>query len=244
MINQIRTVDQEHWIFLEPSAFPINQGLPTTLPAPLDPRSGGARLVYAPHLYPPTLSQYSNSGSYTGLNVIPVDLLTTTWLASNTATAALWNAPLALGEWGAIYVSAPGNGTYVDQVVAAMDNIGASWFWWSNDQGPSGPYAGGGVFTALAPHLSRPYVQAVAGTPVQLYFDAAQRSLNASFINKTGVTGTTDMFLSPTVYSNGYTITSTDAAGSWSSSYDPVRHVLSITANPAANTHTYTVTAL
>ncbi|WP_432720782.1 cellulase family glycosylhydrolase [Jeongeupia wiesaeckerbachi] len=242
VINQIRSVDADRWIFVEPSAFPINQGLPTTLPKPSDPRVGGPRIVYAPHLYPPTLETYSATGSYTGLNVIPINLLLTTWTTLNTTTAALWNAPLAIGEFGAINYTAPGNTGYVDKIVGMADDIGASWFWWSNDHGATGPYQGNGVFNGLAPYLSRPYVQAVAGTPQRLDFDPASGRLLAQFANKAGVTGTTDFFLSPTVYPNGYTVTTTDPAGTWSASYDTARHVLSITADPASVNHSYTIT--
>lgn len=59
VIHEIRSVDQNHWIFFEPQAFGVNQGLGSTLPKLQDPR-----LVYAPHLYPILLE---TSQSYKGL---------------------------------------------------------------------------------------------------------------------------------------------------------------------------------
>ncbi len=243
VINKIREVDTTHWIFVEPSSFPVTQGLPTTLPKPNDPRNGEPRIVYAPHLYPPTLTLDNGKASYTKLNIPAVNILLKTWTASSVMLTRLWKAPLAIGELGAIDYTSEGNLNYVDKLTALTDNIGASWFWWSNDKGNTSPYQGNNVFNALAEHLSYPYVQAVAGTPEVMHFDPAKKQLTVKFANKAGVTGTTDLFLSPYVFTKGYTLTTTDAKGTWNASYNPVNHVLSITADPMVGDHTYTVTA-
>jgi endoglycosylceramidase len=242
-INKIREVDNNHWIFVEPSAFPISEGLPTTLPKPKDPRNGEPHIVYAPHLYPPTLTLDNSKASYTGLNIPVVNLVLKAWTTSTAAVSHIWKAPVAIGELGAIDYTSKGNLNYADKIMDLTDQIGANWLWWSNDKGSTSPYQGDGKFNALAAHLSYPYAQAVAGTPEILHYDRAKKQLTVKFANKTGVTGTTDLFLSPYFYTNGYTITTTDAEGTWSSSYNANNHVLSITSNPTSNDHTYTVTA-
>lgn len=241
VINKIRQVDNDHWIFVEPSSFPVTQGLPTSLPKPHDPRKGEPRIVYAPHLYPPTLTMDVSNASYTGLNIPAVNLMLATWTASNVTVAAWWKAPLAIGELGGIDYRGKGNLKYVDKLTELTDQIGASWLWWSNDKGSTSPYQGDGVFNQLAAHLSYPYAQAIAGTPELLKYDRVKKQLTVKFANKIGVTGTTDLFLSPYVFTCGYTLTSSDPDGSWSASYNATNHVLSITADPNSNNHTYTV---
>lgn len=242
-INEIRQVDNDHWIFVEPSAFPVTEGLPTTLPKPHDPRNGEPRIVYSPHLYPPTLTLDNTQSSYTGINIPIVNLMLKTWSASTTATATLWKAPIAIGELGAIDYTSKGNLNYVDKLTELTDQIGASWLWWSNDKGNTSPYQGNGVFNELAAHLSYPYAQAIAGTPEVIRYDRTKKQLIVKFANKPGVTGTTDLFLSPYVFTHGYTLTTTDANGSWSANYNASNHVLYIRADPASNVHTYIVTA-
>ncbi len=242
-INKIRKVDNDHWILVEPSSFPVTQGLPTTLPKPHDPRNGEPRIAYAPHLYPPTLTLDNGNASYSGLNIPIVNLMLSTWTVSNVAVAAMWKAPLVIGEIGAIDHAGKGNLNYVDKITELTESIGASWLWWSNDRGKTSPYQGDGVFNALAPHMSYPYAQAIAGTPEVLHYNRAKKRLMVQFANKTGVTGTTDLFLSPYFFTNGYILTTTDAAGTWSANYNAANHVLSITADPVSKKHTYTVTA-
>ncbi len=243
VINKIRQVDNDHWILVEPSSFPVTQGLPTTLPKPKDPRRGEPRIAYSPHLYPPTLTLDNTKASYTGLNIPVVNLMLKTWAASNVAISILWKSPIVIGELGAVDYTAKGNLDFVDKLTELTDNIGASWLWWSNDKGNTSPYQGDDVFNALAAHLSYPYAQAIAGAPEVLRYDRAKKQLTVKFANKAGVTGTTDLFLSPYVFTNGYTLTTTDAAGNWSANYNANNHVLAITADPTKNDHTYTVTA-
>lgn len=242
-INKIREVDNDHWILVEPSSFPVTQGLPTTLPKPKDPRKGEPRIAYAPHLYPPTLDLDMGKSSYTGLNISAVNLMLSSWTVSNVTVAEVWHAPLVIGESGGIDYTSNGNLNYVDKLMNLTDDIGANWLWWSNDKGNTSPYQGNGVFNALAAHLSYPYVQAVAGTPELMHYDPQKKQLTVTFANKPGVTGTTDLFLSPYVFTKGYILSTTDSEGTWRSYYNIVNHVLSITANSDNNEHTYTVTA-
>ncbi len=242
-INEIRQVDNDHWILVEPSSFPVTQGLPTTLPKPHDPRKGEPRIAYAPHLYPPTLDLDDGESSYTGANIGMVNMMLDSWTLSNVTVANVWKAPLVIGELGGVDYTQPGNLTFVDKLTDLTDRIGASWLWWSNDIGNTSPYKGGGAFNDLAQHLSYPYAQAIAGTPELLHYDPAKKQLAVKFVNKAGVTGTTDLFLSPYVFKSGYSISTTDKNGSWSAQYNVSNHVLSITADPGSNEHTYTVTA-
>lgn len=237
VIQQIRAVDSDHWLFIEPSAFPVNQGLPTDLPAPQDPRAGSPHIVYAPHLYPATV----DSAPYTGLNAVLTDIFVVTWTLSNTGTAAAWNTPLLIGEFG-LNATQAGALAYVDKITEVAEDVGANWCWWSNDSGGWGPYSSQGGFAPLADHLARPYARAIAGVPEQLRYNSATGTLTVRFARAAGVTGTTDVFLSPAVYANGYSLTTTDPTGSYTTAFDSVRNILSITADPESPDHTYIIT--
>ncbi|OQX33177.1 MAG: hypothetical protein B0D91_14995 [Oceanospirillales bacterium LUC14_002_19_P2] len=65
VINRIRTVDQDTWLFIEPQALGINFGVASTLGVIDDPREGEERLVYAPHFYPPFLHE---GGAYSDVD--------------------------------------------------------------------------------------------------------------------------------------------------------------------------------
>lgn len=150
-IDAIRDVDDAHWIFVEPQAFGVNQGLPSALPPLTDPRPGEARIGYAPHLYPVLLD---SGQSYTGVTRALTLATVRQWFAGNADTARRLGAPLIVGEFG-LDATKPGALDYVDDVLAEAGEVGASWWYWSNDPGGWGPYAPDGGWAPLADHLAR-----------------------------------------------------------------------------------------
>ncbi|MEV0697857.1 cellulase family glycosylhydrolase [Saccharopolyspora sp. NPDC050389] len=130
-IDAIREVDDTHWIFVEPQALGVNQGLPSALPPLTDPREGEARIGYAPHLYPLLLD---SGQTYTGLTRTLTLATIKQWFATNTNTAQRLGAPLIIGEFG-LDATKPGALDYVDDVRAEADKAGAGWWYWSNDPG-------------------------------------------------------------------------------------------------------------
>ncbi|PFG96728.1 endoglycosylceramidase [Saccharopolyspora erythraea NRRL 2338] len=150
LITEIRTVDQQHWIFVEPQALGVNQGLPSALPALHDPRTGAPRIAYAPHFYPTLLGA---GQTYTGATKALVRNTMRWWFDANAATARRLGAPMVVGEFG-LDATKPGALEFVDDVLTEASRRGAGWWYWSNDPGGWGPYAPGGGWAPLADHLA------------------------------------------------------------------------------------------
>ena len=240
VIDSIRQVDPDGWIFLEPRyAAPAN-GSPSYLPKLDDPRAGPPRLASAPHLYS---SAASIQNQYT-----TDDMTVPSWEAARTAEQAAWPAPLLMGEWGTAF-SMQGATQYADDILAMADRMRASWAYWSYDPGAAGSW---GLFdpTTLAdnPAVSiviRPYPRRVAGYPESWSFDTASGQFDLVFASRAGVTGATDLFIPASIqYPNGWTASLVgEASSAWTSAWSAATSVLSITTDPATAEHNVRVTA-
>ncbi|MER7083686.1 endoglycosylceramidase [Saccharopolyspora kobensis] len=150
-IDAIREVDPDHWIFVEPQAFGVNQALiASSLPELTDPRPGRPRLAYAPHLYPLLLD---SGQAYTGVTRAITQETMRKWFADNTATARRLGMPMVIGEFG-LDATREGSLDYVDDVLAMAEQAGVGWWYWSNDPGGWGPYNPDGSWAPLADHLA------------------------------------------------------------------------------------------
>jgi len=156
-------------VFLEPSAFPTNQGIPTSL-KPL----AGSPWVYAPHFYDPLLL---TTGSYFGKAY-------TDWaLGIMKAQAASFAVPLFLGEFGVPRTAPQALEAMRDQCDTLDATLAAGWTYW--DYNPDlntnnlievddqSLLDGDQEHPALSA-LIRPYPRAVAGDPISLSFDLAK----------------------------------------------------------------------
>jgi aryl-phospho-beta-D-glucosidase BglC (GH1 family) len=136
-IDVVRAIDDDLWVFVEPQAFGVNQGLPSGLTTLTDPRDGDPRIAYAPHLYPLPLDL---GGGYAD-NQAWVDRSIELWADRTRATSARLATPLWLGEFG-LDGTKPGAPDYVRTVVATLQSIGASGFaYWDNSPGPRSPWS-------------------------------------------------------------------------------------------------------
>lgn len=239
VINTIRTVDQQHWIFYEPQAFGVNQGLYSTLPKLQDPRQGKAQLVYTPHLYPILLE---TNAPYTGITKALVRNTIHTWCNNRMQESKNYNAPIVLGEYG-LDVTKDGRLDYVDDVLDMIDSIGSGFAYWSNDYGSWGPYDEHGNFNALAERLARPYPRAIAGSPIDWNYDKNTKVLTVKWSGNPNVSGPTELFLSPKYYPNGWDIKANDPNDiDWSTKWDAERHILKIYTNTNHTNHDFSIT--
>jgi endoglycosylceramidase len=233
-----RAGDTKAWIMLEPNAGSVNWGFPSGLRKIHDPRSGGQRLVYAPHLYPFDMDLGS---SYAGAKG-NVDAAISAWEKHAKATAARLGAPLFLGEFGED-LSQSQNPDYLRKMIATTGRMGVGFAWWSNDKGTWGPELADGTETALLPILAQPYPRAIAGTPTGIAYREEPKTLTFSYRQAKGVTAPTTVYLPPALFPNGAAVGSAlDPAGSYSSTFDAATGVLSITADPTLAAHQFTLT--
>ncbi|MEV0667001.1 cellulase family glycosylhydrolase [Actinomadura luteofluorescens] len=231
IVNAIRKVDGDNWVFVEPQALGPNEGAETSLGAVRDPRPGGPRIVFAPHFYPGGVDL---GGSYDGVAKMLVQAQFTLWKRNMPAAARRLNAPMWLGEVGGMGQDAPGAADFTGDWLSMADELGIGWAYWSNDPGSSGVTDGKGKPTLFAKLLARPYPRAVAGTLTSVTH--ASGTLTVAWRNKPGVAGPTEIW-----FPSAPKVTSTDRDGTWRTSWDATRHVLSVWADPGTPSHTVTV---
>jgi endoglycosylceramidase len=236
VIASIRTVDPDHWLFVEPEAATTNWGLPCALPRLADPRPGEARIGYAPHLYPEPID---SGGTYTGANVFPTDRTLASWAIQVRRTAQRLDAPVLLGEWG-LDATAPGAHLYVDQIQKLILNqlmIGGAY--WSSDPGSWSPWQPDGKPADISKVLQTAYPRAIAGTPVSIDYEKATLELTVSWTDKPGVTGSTDVYLPASDFPDGAAI---DLNTDYTSTWDPRTRILSVTVPKLVGVHTLSLT--
>src|SRR5262249_21268890 len=90
--DAIRPYDPNALLFLEPNLI-----TDTCKPTSVAPPSRGLSPVYAPHFYHPAVMVYKNYSS-----PFSFQALTNIAYKAMEANAALWNAPLFVGEFGAL----------------------------------------------------------------------------------------------------------------------------------------------
>ncbi|GAB2826764.1 hypothetical protein GCM10022221_26070 [Actinocorallia aurea] len=233
IVEAIREVDPDGWIFVEPESVNANQGAPSSLGAVTDPRPGPPRIVLAPHFYPGGVDL---GGSYEGAAKLLVRAQFALWKRNMPAAARRLNTPMWLGEVGGMGPDAPGAADFTRDWLAMADDLGIGWAYWSNDPGSAGVVDGEGKPTLFAGLLARPYARAIAGTPTGM--SSSDGALTVSWRTKAGVTGPTEIW-----FPSAPDVASTDPAGTWRTSWDADRRVLSVWADPGSAAHTVTVTA-
>lgn len=236
VIDGIREVDTDKWIWVEPRSFGVNQGLPSDLPKIEDPRDGEARIVYFPHLYTPEIDL---AGKYTGDTTF-FDI----WATNRTHEQERLDAPMLIGEFGLSW-GMPGAREWLREALKVSDEIGGGWAYWSfeTDSGPDnwGLISPTGEETPHVNELSRTYARAVAGYPESMQLDPDTNTYRITF-KETGVTAPTEIFVpAARHYPDGFRVTSSDPDGAWTQSWDPDRQIVTVTSDPSQPSHTITV---
>ncbi|OQX33178.1 MAG: hypothetical protein B0D91_15000 [Oceanospirillales bacterium LUC14_002_19_P2] len=109
------------------------------------------------------------------------------------------NMPIVVGEFG-VGASQPGAGDFIDDVTLMADYMGSGWAYWSNDRGGWSPTDGSDNETIVAEHLTRTYPRAIAGQPVDYYFEAKSKEFRLVYDEKPGVTGPTEIYIPASRY--------------------------------------------
>lgn len=235
VVAGIRGVDTEKWIWLEPRSIGVNQGLPSDLPKIDDTRDGEDRIVYYPHLYTPEIDLI---GRYDG-NTTFFDL----WATSRTREIQRFDQPMLIGEFGLSW-QMPGAREWLREALEVADQTGSGWAYWSYEiddgEGSWGLATTTGEETPHVDELVRTYARAIAGQPTSMSFDPDTNHFEVTF-EEAGVEAPTEIFVPDRRYPGGFDVTSSDADGTWSQSWDPDKQVLSVTSDPGEAEHTITV---
>ncbi len=234
MIERIRAVDEDHWIFFEPRFGAAGSGAVQYFPPLVDPRPGEPRIVYAPHLYS---IAYEAASQYR-----PTDRTVARWEAARIEESRAHNYPILLGEFG-MDRTFPGAEQYLDDVLEMADRQQLSWAYWAYSPGTWG-FWDPVTMTEQSniDQLVRVYPQRVAGTPTGWSWDRHAHVFTLTFDTRAGVTGPTEIFVpSERFFPAGFVVTSTDPEGSWTQSFDAERHRLSITTSETVASHAFTV---
>jgi endoglycosylceramidase len=232
-IDAIREVDDRHWIFFEPRFGAAGNGSPSWIPRLDDPRRGAPRIAYGPHLYS-AIAEAANVD-------FPWNQTLAAWEHERTVDVDRQGCPLVIGEFGFTWAmtDAP---RYMTELLDMADRMMAGWAYWAWD--PGGPTSWAFYDRATrtpnpnSKYLGRPYPQRVAGVPTSYRFDHGTRVLELAFTERRGVTGPTELYVGAhRTYPDGWHVESNDPTGSWESSWDPDREVVTITTRATGGEH-------
>ena len=229
MIDRIRQVDAGKWIFYEPRYGAPGDGLPSYMNQLVDPRPGGRRLAYSPHLYS---LQVESSQAYDPAT----DQTIPKWEQRRRQEMGKLDSALVIGEWGTVQTYTNALGHFRD-VANMADRMMAGWAYWTYDPGGFGFINGDGSEREGARELVRVYPQRIAGTPRSFAYDPATRVFRLEFAGNPAVTAPTEIYIpARRFYPNGWDLTVKTDAKSWSKSWDETREVVSVTISPPAGT--------
>jgi len=223
LIHAIRAEDADSWIFFESRYGAPGNGSPCYIPALDDPREGGPRLVYAPHLYSVRLEAnnlYADN-----------DDTVAAWEEERKADAKRLATPILIGEWG-LAAGADGSERFTAEILEMSDRLGMSWAYWSYD--PNGPEGWGpwnretGEDNPNADLLVRGYPRRVPGRDLSFSFDPDTSVLELSYRPEAGVSGPLELALPQRVYGDAWELEVLEGDAAEKGEWDVERRVLSV----------------
>ncbi|MFZ1866448.1 MAG: cellulase family glycosylhydrolase [Polyangiales bacterium] len=203
MIETIRGIDPDGWIFYEPRVAAPANGQPSFIEVLDDPRDGDPRLAYAPHLYS---IQFEFNQEYSP----ETDVVLENWEANRNVETEAQKAPLLLGEWG-FDPTWPGADLFMRQLLDMGDRMMLSWTYWSYDPGGWGIWErndqGEVIERDNADSLIRPYPRRVAGIPRAFSYDPDSRVFELAFDPSPSATLPTEVYVpAARHYPSGWTL--------------------------------------
>jgi endoglycosylceramidase len=208
VINALRSVDQNHYIFYEPQIM-TSSGMKSVLP-PID----SEKLVYAPHFYQPTVHE--------GFPYLGSKFFMKRTLGMRDDEADNANVPWFLGEFG-VEKNSYGGEWYVKNLVELLNADAAGWTYWAYDydtQNEFGIINETGAENMQLQFLVYPYPQKIAGDPIDFNYDFESKRLHLEFYENRSVSGPSELSLSQNrVYPEGFSVWCSDPPGTWSWGY-------------------------
>ncbi|MGW0719163.1 glycoside hydrolase family 5 protein [Streptomyces sp. NPDC002778] len=151
LADAIRSVDQDSWIFFEPTPI-VGEGVPTALGRIDDPKA-----VYAPHFY--------NTAMEAGADYDPAAGWIEAYEAAVTVYPRQYGVPVVVGEWGPLNNGLPRMGRFYRDALVSLGRYTSGWAGYVWCYG--GGYCALDDTGALQPNkdlTAAPYAAAVAGT--------------------------------------------------------------------------------
>jgi len=196
LIDSLRTVDEDSWLFYEPMAMGPNQGFRSGLGPLNDPRKGDPRLVYYPHIYTLDLDL---TGKYIGF-----PLFTSAWAAKRNREVRRHKVPLCVGEFG-LDNTRPSALKYLESVMKVIEKTGSGWAYWDYGKGGSWvPLDKEGKEKPMLDVLVRPYPQRTAGTPKSYGYHRKTGKFWLHYYPNTEAADSTIIFIPERSYPNGW----------------------------------------
>lgn len=231
MVNGLREVDADSYIFFEGRYGAVANGSPSFLPHVDDPRDGASRLVYFPHLY---------SVSFEANEVYAEDDDTLAlWEQEREREVQTLQTPLLVGEWG-LNQSFGGSERFVTEFLAMADQSTSGWAYWSADPGSWGPLlSDGSENLPLLDHLVRAYPKAVPGRLTSMVV-AEDHALTVVFDRDRKVDAPLVIAVPTRHFPDGFTV-QVQTEGDWEERFDAEAQELQIDLPPRGGATTVTV---
>jgi endoglycosylceramidase len=225
MIDAIRAVDPDGWIFYEPRVAAPANGQPSFIEILDDPREGEPRLVYAPHLYS---IQFEFNEEY----MPETDVTLENWEANRTLETQAQEAPLLLGEWG-FDPTWPGADLFMRELLDMGDRMMLNWTYWSYDPGGWGIWErddeGDVIERPNADALIRPYPRRVAGIPRSFGYDPDTQAFELVFDPSPSAVVPTELYIpAARHYPNGWALEGCDESEGCSFTWDADAEIVRI----------------
>lgn len=196
LIKEIRKVDKNKYIFIEPIPAQVSFGFPSFL-RKIEDEIFPSRLVYAPHLYPAGLHE---GGAYSQNDKRSLG----NWVSERKKELVRQgNIPLLTGEFG-VHPNSPGFDEFIKDVHTQMDENLWHWSYWSNDFGWWAPLNPDLSESPIANHLIRSFPRATAGELISFSFDMESRVFKMKYRNNKNISEPTEIVLPKRWYPNGY----------------------------------------
>lgn len=198
-IAAVREVSNDQYVFVEPTSlinyFPYEGDLIED--EIVDPREGQARLVYAGHLYEPTVHE--------GAGYPAESTYVEEWFDLRPPEAEAMSAALWFGEWG----GAPDQDrmdVFLEDVLSAADRTMSGWAYWSWDPGGWSPIDGEGALSTNGVALRRVQPRAVAGLPTSFAWDPKASTFTLAWTPNAKVTAPTEIAVPTALFPEGYVV--------------------------------------
>jgi endoglycosylceramidase len=222
VINRIREVDADTWIGFESRYGAPGNGMASYFTKLDDPRQGSPRLFYAPHLYSVAME---NDQAYDPES----DKTITKWENHRASEIAIMDVPLVAGEWG-FHNEWPNADLFMSETLDMYDRLQAGWAYWSWDPGGWSWLNPDETEKDTTNLIVRTYPQRIAGIPKEFHFDTETRVFSMTFFDSANAEGATMIYIpAKRFYPDGWAVTVSDPAGSWSQQWNEEHEILSVT---------------
>ncbi|MDB5227516.1 MAG: hypothetical protein JWN78_1709 [Bacteroidota bacterium] len=225
LITAIRTVDNDKYLFFEPTSLGVNNGLASALQKVSDTRSI-PHLAYAPHCYP--LFVEAVPGPYDA----PAHDQLISWETQRTREMKKYNCPLIVGEFG-LSPTLPGYSDFLNDLFVFTDSVQAGWTYWANDHGGWAPLNVDGTESPIMQWLIRTYPKAVAGRIKRFTFERSTKKFNLTYLSNSAISHPTEIFVPSRYYPNGWNLSVTGTAH-YTQEFDAAKQLLKVSTTESA----------